>query len=59
MDRAKIAQLIKENKPLLVHWDAILHTCLEKKEPKKSIRLESVSDFIDGLLVVVPKGFKA
>ena len=58
MDRARIAELIKENKPLLVHWNAILHTCLADKEPKKFIRLKSVADFIDGLLVVVPKGIK-
>ena len=39
MDRARIAELVKENKPLLVHWNAILNLYLEGKEPKYFTRL--------------------
>ena len=58
-DRAAIQDLIKANKPLLVHWDTILAAALDGKQPRPFVQIRAVDDFIDGFQVVAPDATKS
>ena len=48
LDRHNIETHMKANKNLLTPWTGILDECIVEKHSKMFLKLESVSDFIDG-----------